>query len=399
MSKIDELIKKLCPNGVMFQYLGDICEIKTGKGLTKSDTKEDGEFPIISGGVLPLGYYEDYNRDAGNVTIARAGNAGYVNYITTPFWCNDKCFSVIPLKNNYINKKYMYYFLKNKEEKIMSLKSTGTVPTVNTEKVSKIKIAVPPLEVQDEIVHILDDFTLLSAELSAELKARNKQYQYYKNKLFDFDDSVKKIAFGDLCDLVTKQTGFDYTKTIKDSLVRENKEGTLPYIQTKFFTGKNFEYDTDYFIPLSVAEKFPKILLDQKAILLSIVGASIGNVGLFNGKRKSFLGGAICVAKVCEKYNIDYIYYYLTSHFGQKQIFNKVKGAGQATVTIEDIRNFLIPMPSLEEQNKIVEILNRLDQITNDINKGLPAEINARQKQYEYFRDKLLTFKELVNEG
>lgn len=201
-------------------------------------------------------------------------------------------------------------------------------------------------------------------------------------------DGVEYVSFGDICSIITKQTGFDYTNHIKDSLVRDKITDCLPYIQTKFFTGKTFNFETDYYVPFHIVEKFPKITLDSKCILLSIVGASIGNIGLFPGDRKCFLGGAICVAKPHESYNVDYLFYYLTSRDGQKQIFNKVKGAGQATVTIEDIRKFKIPIPPLPVQSEIVRILDNLTELTEELIEELTKELTARKKQYEYYLDK-----------
>ena len=111
-------------------------------------------------------------------------------------------------------------------------------------------------------------------------------------------DGVKFVKLGDLCTLVTKQTGFDYSNHIKARLLMEKEEGSVPYIQTKFFTGRVFDYNTDYYVPKDIVERFPKITLDERCLLFSIVGASIGNVGLFPGTTKCFLGGAICVAKI-----------------------------------------------------------------------------------------------------
>lgn len=200
---------------------------------------------------------------------------------------------------------------------------------------------------------------------------------------------VECKPLGELCSIITKQTGFDYSNHIKNSLLSDKKEDTLPYIQTKFFTGKNFIYDTDYFIPLNVADRFPKILLDCKCLLFSIVGASIGNIGLFPGTVKAFCGGAICVAKPLQEYNIEYLYYYLSSSHGQKQIFNKVKGSGQATITIEDIRKFEIPLPPVSIQEEIVRILDEFSEQKDMLISKLNEELNAKKQQYEYFRDLL----------
>ena len=201
-------------------------------------------------------------------------------------------------------------------------------------------------------------------------------------------DGVEYKTLDSLCEIITKQTGFDYTNHIKSKLLNEKKDNSVPYIQTKFFTGKDFNYNTDYYVPIDVVEQFPKITLDRRCILFSIVGASIGNVGLFPATEKCFLGGAICVAKPKQETNIDYIYYCAESDIIQKQIRHKIKGAGQATITIEDIRNFKIPYPPQEVQSEIVRILDNFTLLTAE----LTAELTARKQQYEFYRDKLLTF-------
>jgi len=201
-------------------------------------------------------------------------------------------------------------------------------------------------------------------------------------------DGVEYVKLGTLCSLITKQTGFDYTNHIKARLLMEPAENAVPYIQTKFFAGKNFNYQTDYYVPMDIVEQFPKITLDEKCILFSIVGASIGNVGLFPGERKCFLGGAICVAKVLPQYDVDYVYYCVESHNVQHQIRRKTKGAGQATITVEDIREFEIPLPPIEIQS---EIVHTLDNYTENVVK-LQNQLTARQKQYTFYRNKLLTF-------
>ena len=180
-------------------------------------------------------------------------------------------------------------------------------------------------------------------------------------------DGVECVKLGTLCSLITKQTGFDYTNHIKARLLMEPAENAVPYIQTKFFAGKNFNYQTDYYVPMDIVEQFPKITLDEKCILFSIVGASIGNVGLFPGERKCFLGGAICVAKVLPQYDVDYVYYCVESHNVQHQIRRKTKGAGQATITVEDIREFEIPLPPIEIQSEIVRILDNFTNLTAEL--------------------------------
>lgn len=209
-------------------------------------------------------------------------------------------------------------------------------------------------------------------------------------------DGVEHLRLGDISSLITKQTGFDYTNHIKSSLLLDRQEDCVPYIQTKFFSGKVFDYNTDYYVPRKIVQQFPKIALNEKCLLFSIVGASIGNVGLFPGDVECFLGGAICVAKIQPGLNVDYIYYCIESNVVQRQIRRKTKGAGQATITVEDIRDFVIPYPPIQVQNEIVRILDVFSKLTTELTTKLTAEIAARKKQYEYYQNKFLMLKSQI---
>lgn len=193
MENIEQMIKRLCPGGIEYSKLGEVCEIKTGKGITKKDAENSGDFPIISGGITPMGYFHIFNREANVVTVSRVGaNAGWVGYMTRKFYLNDKCFSVIPKGTNFnqISPKFLYYYLKQNEQILISLQSEGGVPTINTQKVGSIDLPIPPLEIQNRIVEVLDKMTELETELEAELEARKQQYEYYRNKLLTFNEVV-----------------------------------------------------------------------------------------------------------------------------------------------------------------------------------------------------------------
>ncbi|MBD5272687.1 MAG: restriction endonuclease subunit S [Bacteroides sp.] len=174
--------------------MGEIFDIRTGKGITKADATLGGKYPIISGGQTPMGYYHNYNRTANTVTISRVGAyAGFVSHIFEDFYLNDKCFSIIPKLNN-ISIRFTYFYLKNNESMIKSLQSEGGVPTINTQKISNIKFPIPPLELQEKIVSILDRFETLVNDLNkglpAEIAAVKEQYEYYRNKLLTFKQIV-----------------------------------------------------------------------------------------------------------------------------------------------------------------------------------------------------------------
>lgn len=416
MGKIDELIQQYCPEGVEYVPIWSLTAWdKKFNGVEKSkqtkvikynyllaaDLKsyqvENGTVKLLTTNISNLYTTEELSdglaSDGEVVAIPWGGNP-IVQYYKGRFLTADNRIAT-SLDTNILNNKFLYYCMLSQMKLIASFYRGSGIKHPEMSKVLDLEIPLPPLPVQEAIVNILDRFAVYTAELQAELQARQQQYNYYRDTLLSFEgrDDVQWKKLGELCPLITKQTGFDYSNYIKDKLVREKKENHIPYIQTKFFTGRQFDFNTDYYIPEETAARFPKIVLDTKCILLSIVGASIGNIGLYDNSQKSFLGGAIGVAKPSADVNTEFIYYYLTSHSGQKQIFHKVKGAGQATITIEDIREFLVPQPSLSEQQRIVDILDRFDTLVNDLTQGLPAEIEARQQQYEYYRDQLLTFK------
>lgn len=165
---------------------------------------------------------------------------------------------------------------------------------------------------------------------------------------------------GELTRVVTKQTGFDYSKTIKPNLLEYKAEGTIPLVQTKNFKGKEFSLDTDYYIPMNIAKDFPKILLDGKCILLSIVGASIGNVGLYTLNDLGMIGGAICKVQLINDLLYDYLYYYLQSPLGQNEIKKNYKATAQGTITVQDVREIIIKIPPFEEQHRIVAKIEEL---------------------------------------
>ena len=198
MSKIFDLINELCPQGVEFRELGEVCELERGNAITSKDIK-DGDIPVISGGQRPAYYHNEYNRDGETITIAGSGAyAGFIMYWNRPIFVAD-AFSIKSQENRVVI-KFVYHFLLSKQEKIYNMKQGAGIPHVYTKDVSKIKLPVPPMEVQREIVRILDSFTSiteeLTAKLTAELTARKKQYEFYRDFLLSFDELDKNGGGG-----------------------------------------------------------------------------------------------------------------------------------------------------------------------------------------------------------
>lgn len=399
---------------VEWKKLGDICDIKGRigfRGYTREDQVDKGEGAIsLSPGNISddsLNYdsctyitwtkYEESPEimvSEGDIILGKTASVGKVARIKR---LPEKATinpQLVLLKNISINPQYLFYVLSDSsfQKTIKGLAGVGSVPNVSQAKLSQILIPVPNPSEQERIEKLLDTFTSSIENLKEQIAERRKQYEYYRDQLLDLEgkDGVEMKTLGQLCELVTKQTGFDYSSKIKPALLTAPQKGAIPYLQTKNFTGRDFDYKTDYYVPEHIVNQFPKIVLDKKCLLFSIVGASIGNVGLFPGKNKCFLGGAICVLKFKDFVNIHFVYEVMTSWIGQKQIKEKTKGAGQATITVEDARNFVIPFPKSDVQSKIVSILDTFEESIQN----LEAQLSQREKQYEYYRNKLLTFEE-----
>ncbi|WP_041200871.1 restriction endonuclease subunit S [Helicobacter pylori] len=204
----------------------------------------------------------------------------------------------------------------------------------------------------------------------------------------------QRVRLGDMTTSFTKQTGFDYSAFIKPTLIKEYLPNYIPFIQNKDFLGHYINYKTDYFIPNEIAIRFPQILLNEKCLLISISGA-IGNVAVFNHSQDAFTGGAIAVLKFKEKKSLDFVMHFLMSASGQKLLLNGVKSSSHKNLTIADLRDLLIPLPPLNEQIAIANILSGLDRYLcaldalilkkESVKKSLSFELLSQRKRLKGF--------------
>ena len=182
MDKLSKLISTLCPNGVEYRNLENVVKCYKGRQLNKTMLSENGKFPVINGGINPSGFWDEYNFPKDRITISQGGaSAGYVNWQNTPFWAGAHCY-VLMDENSDINYRFLYYVVKMYEKKLTECQYGAGIPALNIKEINSLQIPVPHIDIQNEIVRILDMFT----ELTAELTARNKQYEYYRNKLLTF---------------------------------------------------------------------------------------------------------------------------------------------------------------------------------------------------------------------
>ena len=379
-SKLEDLIAKLCPNGVEYKVLGELCNICTGK-LNANAKDEDGIYPFFTCDANPYKINE-YAFDTSAILISGNGSqVGHLNQYEGKFNAYQRTYVLDNFK--LVIKPFLFHFMDAYlKPYIMVNCKKGSVPYITLPMLQSFNVPVPPLEVQREIVRILDSFTLLTAELTAELTARKKQYEYYRDTLLTFNDNnplhslishycpngVEYKKIGDICNI---SVGGDVPK---NSMSKQKTEKySVPIISNGI--GENALYGyTDV----------PKVKEPGVTV------AARGTIGYAEYRDYPFypiIRLLTAVPKDATAVNTKYLYYCLQG----KQYSSPTGGIPQ--LTAPELEKVSIPVPPLEVQHQIVQILDRFDALCNDLTQGLPAEIEARRKQYEYYRDQLLTFK------
>lgn len=411
MSNLDELIERLCPDGVEYKTLAELFDTKNG--YTPSKSKEE----YWTNGTVPWFRMEDIRENgnilskaiqyvsesaikgslfpADSIIVATSATIGQHALIKVPSLANQR-FTYLVLKDEFkeqIDIMFIYYCCFKLDEYCKECLNQGNFASVDMKKFLKFKFPVPPLEVQREIVRILDNFTFLTTELAAELAARQKQYEYYKEYLFE--NHISDVEWKRLDELFPFiRNGF--VGTIKSFFT--NETDGIRYLEgTNIHDGVISDNEILY-VTKEFHEKHIKNQLKADDILM-VQSGHIGECAVVGKKYE----GANCHALIImsnggECLSKYYVYYFHTLK-GFKSLTPAITGGTIKHVLAGKVGKIKVPVPPLAVQQRIVDILDRFDTLCNDITSGLPAEIEARQKQYEYYRDKLLTFKELKKEA
>lgn len=391
MSKIEELIQQYCPDGVEYVKLGEVCEVLTGGEAPENAIKSkepvgDCVYPIFSNGVgenALWGYAPSYRIDKTSVTFSSIGTIG------SPTIREGGYTPIIRLKVIYPKDESILsvYFLKYTLETVEFEQQKSSVPNINAGMVKAISIPLPPMPVQEEIVRILEKFSLLTAELEAELELRRKQYDFYRNQLLSFDsdsDTVQWKKLGEVAELIR---GGNFQK-------KDFTEVGIPCIHYgQIYT--HFGIHTTQTIKCVSKEIAVKSrIAKQNDIVMAITSENVEDVGkcvAWLGNEDIAVSGHTVI--IHHNQNAKYLsYFFHTEHFAMQKK-KMAHGTKVIEISPDALNKTIIPIPPLSEQQRIVDILDRFDALVNDLSAGLPAEIEARRKQYEYYRDTLLTFK------
>ena len=386
MSKLEELIQELCPDGVETFPLEECCNIldKKRKPVTKN-SREKGEYPYYgANGVQD--YVSDYIFNGKFVLVGEDGSVitksgtPVVTWAEGKIWVNNHA-HVIEEKSGTML-RYLYFYIQTID--VTSL-IHGNIPKLTGRDFRSLKIALPPLEIQREIVSILDNFT----ELTAELTARKTQYTYYRDKLLanSYKGEIKQLE--ECCDSIADG----------DHQAPPKADSGVPFITIS-------DIDERHEINLNVTKYVPDEYYNRLAdkrrpqkgdVLYTVVGSYGIPVYISENKRFVFQRHIAILRPNNAVIDSRYLYHAMNGTAFHRQADLAAKGAAQKTIGLASLAKMTVPVPPLDVQNRIVNVLDNFEKICSDLNIGLPAEIEARQKQYEYYRDKLLTFAETGN--
>ena len=385
MSKIFDLINELCPDGVEFRELGEIFQRIKGTNITANKMKEievyGGDIRIFAGGKTVIDTTEDkiQNPNITRVPSVIVQSRGVIDFIyyDKPFTFKNEMWGYT--SENETSIKFLYYYLKNNISYFRAASiSMGALPQISLPITEKFKLPVPPMEVQREIVRILDSFTLLTAELTA----RKKQYEFYRDFLLSFDELDKN---GGGCEL--KMLGDIGEVRMCKRILKEqtSANGEIPFYKIGTFGKEADAYiSKELFDEYRSKYSYPKI----GEVLISASG-TIGRAVIFNGNDAYFQDSNIVWIENDEGQVLNrYLFY-----FYQIADWNIAEGGTIKRLYNDNLKKIKIPVPSLQTQQKVVEILDKFDTLVNSITEGLPREIELRRKQYEHYRELLLNFK------
>ena len=397
---IDRLVAELCPDGVEYRPLGEIADIGTGKS-DKKDAQESGQYPFYVRSKTIL-RSSKYLYDETAIVIPGEGGVGEIfHFVSGKYDLHQRAYRV-SFTVDEMNPKFGYYYISSFFKEYINRHAVeATVKSIRKPMLVKFEVPVPPLEIQEAIVEILDKFTNLEAELEAELEARTLQYEYYRNSLFEsLKDPVNGLPV--IANLVKElcPDGVKYSTLKSVSLKTTNikwersEEAEYRYIDLSSVpTGGSSIGDTEI-INSENAPSRARQIVHTDDILFGTTRPLLDRVVIVPEEydRQICSTGYAVIRPDTNVVIPSYIYHILREKNFSAYVEKNQTGAAYPAISFKSVMEYTIPLPPLEIQQRIVDILDRFDALTSSLSEGLPAELAARRSQYEYYRDQLLTF-------
>lgn len=396
MKSLDALMQELCPDGVEFVKLGEVCNRNKGISITAAKMKEINKkgAPVrifAAGNTKADVEYCDIERKAvitsPSVIIKSRGNIGF-EYYDEPFSHKAEMWSYSAKDSKKIDIKFLFYYLSSKTDKFQTRAKANAVklPQLSIGDTDNYEIPLPPISIQTEIVRILDTFTSLEAELDTELDCRKRQYAYYRDTLLSFEGK-EGVAWKKMSEVFDMRNGYTPSKAKAEYW----EGGTIPWFRMEDIR-ENGRILSDSIQHITMEGVKKGKLFPANSFILATT-ATIGEHALIIADslaNQRFTNLAVCKS-LSDKLLTKFVFYYMfvVDEWCRKNI----NVSGFASVDMKKFKILEFPIPSLEEQRRIVAILDRFESLTTSLQSGLPAEIAARRQQYAHYRDKLLTFR------
>jgi type I restriction enzyme S subunit len=386
MNKIQQLLQQLCPEGVEFKELGEVVIILDSqrKPVSKSQ-RTGGKYPYYGANGIQ-DYVDDFIFDGVFILLGEDGSvinkdgSPVLNWATGKIWVNNHA-HILAEKSDIAILRYVFFALSVIDvTKVVK----GSIPKITQQNLRAFQIPIPPLPIQQEIVTILDSFTQLEAELEAELEARRKQYEYYRDKLLNFNNK-RGYNWLTLRELCLKTDNMKW---------KENDNIDFKYIDLSSVDRMSNKITETQIITSQNAPSRAQQIVRNNDVIFGTTRPTLKRYCLITPE----YDGQICSTGFCvlrantEMILPKYLFFVLTTSDFYNYVENNQEGAGYPAISNSKVKEYKMAVPSIEEQNRIVEVLDKFDSLVNDISIGLPAEIDGRRKQYNYYRGKLLSF-------
>lgn len=372
---------------VEWRKLGEVCEVKAGKNINKTFIQNNlGNFPVINSGKEPLGYINIFNTQNDPIGItSRGAGVGYVSWNEGKYFRGNLNYSATVQNEKVLLPRFLYFYLKNNSKEIENLCTFDGIPALNKSALEGLLIPIPSLEIQEKIVQILDKMTDYVTELTSELTSRKKQYSYYRDKLLSFEDEVYQVEWKTLAAVSEKTSNISWNKIGDDE---KFKYIDLSSVDRVF----NNIIETTSITKLTAPSRAQKIVKSDDIILGTTRPTLKRFTKITDDYNDQICSTGFYVFRTNGEVLPNYVYHIFSSSDFYKYLEENQSGASYPSISDALVKKYKIPVPSLEIQSRIVEVLDKFDTVCNDLNIGLPKEIELRQKQYEYWRDQLFDF-------